>query len=51
MKNNLACAIFKVKNSRIFSIILRQLGKWGKYKKRYLIRKPWLFYSIVLKAS
>jgi hypothetical protein len=52
MKNNLACVIFKEKKSTILSIILRQLGKWEKYKKkRYLIRKPWLFYSIVLKAS
>ena len=47
MKNNLDCVIFKEKKSTIFAIIqLRQLGKWENYKKKYLTRKPWLFYSV-----
>jgi hypothetical protein len=46
MKNSLACVIFKEKKSPIFSIILRQLEKWENYIKRYLTRKPWLFYSV-----
>jgi hypothetical protein len=29
----------------IFSIILRQFEKWENYK-RYLARKPWLFFSV-----
>jgi hypothetical protein len=33
MKNSLACVIFKEKKSTIFSIILKQLEKWGNYQK------------------
>jgi hypothetical protein len=35
MKNSLkiACVIFKEKTLTIFAIILRQLEKWGNYKK------------------
>jgi hypothetical protein len=48
MKNSLKIAyvIFKEKTLTIFAIILRQLEKWGNYKKRYLTRKPWLLYSV-----
>jgi len=49
MKNTLASVIFKEKKSISFPIILRQVEKWENYnnkKKRYLIRKQWLFYSV-----
>jgi hypothetical protein len=42
MKNSVACE----KKSTIFSIILRQFEKWENYKKKYLTRKPWLFYRV-----
>jgi hypothetical protein len=49
MKNSLACVIFKEKKSPIFSIILRQLGKWENYKKIFYQKSPRC--SIELKAS
>jgi hypothetical protein len=49
MKNSLACVIFKEKKSTTFSIILRQLEKWGNYIKDILPESPGC--SIVLKAS
>ena len=45
MKNSLACVIFKEKNQQFLQLFSGSL-KNGKIIKRYLIRKPWLFYWV-----
>ena len=47
MKNacSLACVIFKEKNRQFIQLFSGSL-KNGKIIKRYLTRKPWLFYSV-----
>ena len=45
MKNSLACVIFKEKNQQFLQLFSGSL-KNGKIIKRYLIRKPWLFYRV-----